>query len=52
MNVLVYFTATLTWLGGIALAKGFWSTIAAIFVPVYAWYIVVEQILVKLNFLV
>lgn len=51
MNVLVaYFTAILTWLGGIALAKGFLSILTAIFVPPYAWYLVVEQALVKLNF--
>lgn len=51
MNVLAYFTAILTWLGGITLAKGFLSTLVAIFVPPYAWYLVVEQVLVKLNFL-
>ena len=31
------------WLAGIVLAKGFWSTFAAICVPPYAWYLVVER---------
>ena len=31
------------WLAGIVLAKGFWSTVAAVCVPPYAWYLVVER---------
>ena len=31
------------WLAGIVLAKGFWSTSAAVCVPPYAWYLVVER---------
>ena len=33
----------LSWLAGIVLANGGISTIAAIFVPPYAWYLVVER---------
>ena len=33
----------LSWLAGIVLAKGAISTIAAIFIPPYAWYLVVER---------
>lgn len=31
------------WLAGMVLAKGFWSTSAAVCVPPYAWYLVVER---------
>ena len=34
-----------SWLAGIVLAKGFLSTIAAIWIPPYAWYLVVERAL-------
>lgn len=32
-----------SWIAGIVLAKGFWLTMAAIFFPPYAWYLVVER---------
>lgn len=32
-----------SWLAGIVLANGFWSTAAAVCVPPYAWYLVVER---------
>lgn len=31
------------WLGGIAIAKGIWSTFFAIVIPQYAWYLVIER---------
>lgn len=31
------------WLAGIVLAQGFWSVTAAVCVPPYAWYLVVER---------
>lgn len=31
------------WIGGIVLAKGFWSTFAGIFMPFWAWYLVIER---------
>jgi hypothetical protein len=33
----------LPWIAGIVLASGFWSATAAIFLPPYAWYLVVER---------
>jgi len=33
------------WLAGIVLAQGFWLTVAAVFVPFYAWYLVVERVM-------
>jgi len=37
------------WLAGIVLAKGFWSTAAAICVPPYAWYLVIERAMVFMG---
>lgn len=31
------------WLVGLVLAKGFWSTLCAAFVPPWAWYLVAER---------
>lgn len=36
-------TAVSSWLGGIALVKGFWMTVLAIIIPPYAWYLFVEK---------
>lgn len=33
---------TIVWVFGIVLAKGFWSTFFAIFIPPWSWYLVVE----------
>ncbi len=30
------------WLAGIVLATGFWGTMASIFIPFYAWYLVIK----------
>ena len=35
------------WMAGIVLAKGFWSTFFAIIFPMWSFYLVVEQILIK-----
>ena len=37
----------LSWLAGIVIAQGFWSTLFTIFVPFYAWYLVIEVLLKK-----
>jgi hypothetical protein len=34
----------LIWVAGVVLAKGFWSTFAAVFLPPWAWYLVVERV--------
>ena len=38
-----------TWLAGIVIAKGFWSTLFAICVPFYSWYLVVERVMQSFN---
>ena len=39
---------TIVWIVGIVLAKGFWSTLVAVFIIPWAWYIAVEHIM-ELN---
>lgn len=39
----------ITWLGGVVLAKGFWSTAFSIFIPPWAWYLVVEKIMMHFG---
>lgn len=34
----------LIWLCGVVLAKGFWSTLGAVVIPFWAFYLVVEQL--------
>lgn len=41
---IVMFVVIFTWLTGIVIAKGVWSTIFAITIPPYAWYLLVEKI--------
>lgn len=40
-----------SWLAGIALASGFWSTALAIFFAPWAWYLVVEKFLMSIGWL-
>jgi hypothetical protein len=37
----------LMWIAGIVIAKGFWSTFFAIVMPFWAYYLVVEQVVIK-----
>jgi len=46
MKYLVSMIAIITWITGIVLAKGFWSTAFAIYLPPWAWYLVIEKFLV------
>lgn len=34
----------LLWIWGLVLAKGFWLTLAAIFIPFVSWYLVVKHL--------
>lgn len=47
MKSIVTLFFTLMWIAGIVIAKGFWSTFFAIFIPLWAYYLVVEQLLIK-----
>lgn len=48
----VVFIVAVTWLMGIVIAKGAWSTGFAICMPPYAWYLVVERIMQQTGLLV
>lgn len=32
------------WVCGLVLANGFWSTLLALFIPLWAWYLVAERL--------
>ena len=41
------FFATCIYITGIILAQGFWSTLFAVIIPFYAWYLVLARIAEK-----
>ncbi len=43
MKEIVYFVLGVAWAAGVVLAKGFLMTCLAIWLPFYAWYLVVEK---------
>ena len=46
MNGIASLILIVSWVVGIVLAKGFWSTTFAILIVPYAWYLVVEKIMI------
>jgi hypothetical protein len=46
MKELLQLIGVVVWIAGIVIAKGFWSTFFAIFVPIWAWYLVIERLLI------
>jgi len=42
---------TILWVLGVVIAQGFWSTFFAFGIPFYAWYLVIEHIIIKYNML-
>lgn len=51
MTSLLKVVLLVSWLAGVALAKGIWLKVAAVFFPFYAWYLVVERALVAIGWL-
>jgi hypothetical protein len=45
MKDFAYLTAIILWVTGIVLAKGFWSTLAAIILAPYSFYLVIERVI-------
>lgn len=39
------------WVSGLVIAKGFWSTLAAVCFPPWSWYLVVERLLIVNGFI-
>ena len=51
MKTITRIIATFIWIAGIVIANGFWSTFFAIIMPFWAWYLVVEKLLIKFQLL-
>ena len=49
MKSIAKLVAIAIWVAGIVIANGFWSTFFAIFVPLWAWYLAVEHLLVHFS---
>jgi hypothetical protein len=47
MGHIMSFVMLVFWIGGIVIAKGFWSTFFAIIFPLWSYYLVVEQVIIK-----
>lgn len=45
MEKIVYFIAAVVWICGVVLANGFWSTLFAITIPFWSFYLVAEKIM-------
>ena len=43
-------TLCIAWLMGIVMAKGFWLTALSICLPFYAWYLLVEELMITIGF--
>lgn len=43
MKDVAYLFVIITWIAGVVLANGFWSTLLAFLLPPWAWYLVVES---------
>lgn len=43
------FVLFVAWIAGVVVAKGVWSTLFAFFIPFWAYYLVIEQLLYRFN---
>lgn len=50
MKQLVKLFTAVTWVFGVVIAKGFWSTLFAFCIPFWAWYLSIEWIAVNYVF--
>ena len=44
-DLIITIIVVVPWLIGIVISKGFWSCLFAIVIPPYAWYLVVEKVM-------
>lgn len=44
-DLIITLIVVVPWLMGIVISKGFWSCSIAIVIPPYAWYLVVEKVM-------
>jgi len=47
MNAIVNLITVIWWIIGVVLAKGFWSTLLAITIPLWSFYLVIEYLVLK-----
>jgi hypothetical protein len=47
MRHIIAFVLLVGWVAGLVIAKGFWSTTFAIFIPLWSYYLVVERLVEK-----
>lgn len=45
VDLIASLTAAAAWIAGLVLAKGFWSTLLALVLPLWAWYLVAERLM-------
>lgn len=51
MNAIAKLLLIATWVCGIVIAKGFWSTLFAVWIPFWAWYLVAEKLMIAYGVL-
>lgn len=51
MKTVYGLVVTFVWIAGVVIANGFWSTFFAVVFPFWAWYLVVERIIIKFQLL-
>ena len=49
LNNLYAFIMIILWTAGAVLAKGFWLTLLAIFIPFYSWYLIIEKLMMHFG---
>jgi len=46
IKYLIYLIFVVTWIAGVVIAKGFWSTLFAMCIPFWSFYLVIEKVLI------
>ena len=44
-QTVTYVAFVITWISGIIIANGFFSTLVAVFIPLWGWYLLLERIM-------
>ena len=47
MKPIVQLLLLVAWVAGIVIAKGFWSVFFAVIIPLWSYYLVVEQLMLR-----
>lgn len=47
MKSILSLISFVVWIAGVVLANGFWSTLIAVVIPFWAWYLVIERLIIK-----